>query len=157
MIHQSKPLPNGALTTTCIHLRCDVHRMFAGNTEWHMPWMPRVVPIVKRIANPAQARTAFTPFIPAPHPGEGSGTWNAIQSGRPYLGRTCSLAEITVEPLKISDKIPKRQRHWRPDVYAFLLRDTADKWLDMRHSRPAPSGILPRPDLRRPLEAWSAI
>jgi nicotinamidase-related amidase len=75
MIVQTDLLPNGALTRTCVHLCCDMQRMFAEDTEWHMPWMPRVVPLVRRIAESHANQTVFTRFIPASRPGEGSGTW----------------------------------------------------------------------------------
>lgn len=70
-----KPLQNGALTRTCVHLCCDMQRMFAEETEWHMPWMRRVVPMMQRIAETHASQTIFTRFIPASYPGEGTGTW----------------------------------------------------------------------------------
>jgi nicotinamidase-related amidase len=71
----SEPLANGPLTATCTHLCCDMQRLFAEDTEWHMPWMHRVVPQVRRIAEPHARQTVFTRFIPASRPGEGNGTW----------------------------------------------------------------------------------
>src|ERR671933_332300 len=63
------------LTQTCLHLCVDMQRLFAEETEWHTPWMERVLPVVQRLAEARPARTLFTRFIPASHPGEGEGTW----------------------------------------------------------------------------------
>jgi nicotinamidase-related amidase len=89
---KAKRLVNGPLTKTCIHLCCDMQRMFAEDTDWHMPWMHRVVPVVRRIAKPHASQTVFTRFIPASRPGEGSGTRKRYYQRWPamtieYLGR----------------------------------------------------------------------
>lgn len=68
-------LQNGPLTASCVHLCIDMQNLFAGNTEWHTPWMKRVLPVVERIAGAWPDRTIFTRFIPAVRPGEGEGTW----------------------------------------------------------------------------------
>jgi nicotinamidase-related amidase len=52
-----------------------MQRMFAEDTEWHLPWMRRVIPGVRRIAESHASQTVFTRFIPASYPGEGRGTW----------------------------------------------------------------------------------
>jgi nicotinamidase-related amidase len=65
----------GPLTETCIHLCVDMQRLFAEETEWHTPWMDRVLPKVRAISEAHPAATVFTRFIPARHPGEGRGTW----------------------------------------------------------------------------------
>jgi nicotinamidase-related amidase len=67
-----------------------MQRMFAEQTEWHTAWMPRVIPLARRIAETHPERTIFTRFIPASHPGEGSGTW------RRYYQRWASM---TIERL----------------------------------------------------------
>lgn len=68
-------LTYGDLGNTCLHLCVDMQKMFAGNTDWHMPWMPRVLPKVCDIVAARPDRTIFTRFIPAQKPGEGHGTW----------------------------------------------------------------------------------
>lgn len=78
IIHENtaySPLRHGGLGASCLHLCCDMQRMFAEQTEWHTPWMPRVLPQVRRLAEAHPARTIYTRFIPASCPGEGSGTW----------------------------------------------------------------------------------
>jgi nicotinamidase-related amidase len=73
-VHQEK-LQYGPLTASCVHLCIDMQNLFAGDTEWHTPWMERVLPVVERIAGAWPDRTIFTRFIPAERPGEGEGTW----------------------------------------------------------------------------------
>mgnify|MGYP002653434340 CR=1 FL=1 len=38
------------LGARCAHLCVDMQRLFADDTEWRTPWMPRVLPRVTRIA-----------------------------------------------------------------------------------------------------------
>ena len=52
-----------------------MQRLFAEDTDWHTPWMARVLPNVRRIVEAHPARTIFTRFIPARKPGDGFGTW----------------------------------------------------------------------------------
>jgi hypothetical protein len=42
--------------------------MFAEPTEWHTPWMARVLPNVVTIVELDSARTTFTRFIPPQSP-----------------------------------------------------------------------------------------
>jgi nicotinamidase-related amidase len=65
----------GPLGSSCVHICVDMQRLFAGDTEWHTPWMERVLPVVQRIAEARARQTIFTRFIPAARPGEGRGTW----------------------------------------------------------------------------------
>ena len=65
----------GALGPNCLHLCVDMQRLFLEETDWHTPWMARVLPRVERLVAAHPARTIFTRFIPAQHPGEGRGTW----------------------------------------------------------------------------------
>jgi nicotinamidase-related amidase len=65
----------GALTNTCLHICVDMQRLFAEDTDWHTPWMERVLPNVVRIVAAHPAQTIFTRFVPANEPGQGTGTW----------------------------------------------------------------------------------
>lgn len=73
----SNPSPpaSATLSANCVHLCVDMQRMFAEETDWRTPWMPRVLPRVRRLAAAHPDRTIFTRFVPAAHPGEGRGTW----------------------------------------------------------------------------------
>lgn len=81
----SDALHHGPLGAHCIHLCVDMQRLFAEETDWYMPWMKRVCPVVERVVAHAPDRTIFTRFIPAAHPGEGRGTW------RHYYRRWASM------------------------------------------------------------------
>jgi len=80
-----RPLPYGTLTGTCVHLCCDMQRMFAEDSAWHTPWMSRVIPFVRRIAEAHPAQTIFTRFIPASRPGEGNGRWKSYYERWPSM------------------------------------------------------------------------
>jgi nicotinamidase-related amidase len=68
-------LDKGNLRGSCVHICCDMQRMFAEQTEWHTPWMKRVIPYTRRIVEAHPAHSIFTRFIPACRPGDGHGTW----------------------------------------------------------------------------------
>ena len=55
----------GPVGAEAIHLCVDMQRMFAEDTDWKMPWLPRVLPNVVAITAAHPARTVFTRFIPA--------------------------------------------------------------------------------------------
>jgi len=67
-----------------------MQRMFAEETHWHLPWMERVRPVVRGLAERHPERTVFTRFIPAKCAGDDTGTW------RGYYERWRSM---TVEQL----------------------------------------------------------
>jgi len=65
-----------------VHLCVDMQRMFAEDTEWKMPWLPRVLPNVVAITAAHPERTLFTRFIPARAPGQGVGMWRRYYERR---------------------------------------------------------------------------
>lgn len=83
-------LPNGPLDASAVHLCVDMQNLFARETDWHTPWLARVLPDVRRLAERHPERTIFTRFIPAERPGEGRGCW------RRYYERWASM---TIEAL----------------------------------------------------------
>jgi nicotinamidase-related amidase len=90
MTSRRNELCYGLMGATCAHLCVDMQRLFAQKTEWNTPWMDRVLPKVCQLIAAHPARTIFTRFIPAEHPGEGSGTW------RRYFER---WSQMTIEKL----------------------------------------------------------
>ena len=52
-----------------------VQTLFAERTDWHVPWLERVLPIVTRQAEARRARTIFTRFMPPERPEEAAGAW----------------------------------------------------------------------------------
>ena len=82
----------GALGPNCLHLCVDMQRMFLEETDWHTPWMARVLPRVERLVAAHPERTILARFIPAQHPGEGRGTWAG------YYRRWASMTRDQLPP-----------------------------------------------------------
>lgn len=68
-----------------MHICVDMQRIFADDTEWHTPWMDRIVPNVVSIVARQVEHTAFTRFIPLKEPGEGHGTWQRYYERWPMM------------------------------------------------------------------------
>ena len=84
------PLGDGAL-----HLCVDMQDMFAGDTEWHTPWMERVLPNVERIVRRNPARTLFTRFVSARDAASAPGTW------RRYYERWHAMTLAELDPAMV--------------------------------------------------------
>ena len=70
---------------SCVHLCVDMQRLFAEPTEWHTPWMTRVMPNVRRLVGRHPSRTVFTRFLTPEYPGSATGNW------RRYYERWASM------------------------------------------------------------------
>jgi nicotinamidase-related amidase len=71
----SHGLPHGPLGPNVAHLCVDMQTVFAERTDWHLPWLERVLPTVLRLARARPDRTIFTRFVPPERPEEMPGTW----------------------------------------------------------------------------------
>ena len=121
----------GALTGTALHICVDMQRLFAEDTDWHTPWMGRVLPNVVQIVGTHPARTIFTRFIPANEPGQGRGTWRRYYEkwqsmtvsrlGDEMVELVAELARF-VPPAKIIDK--KVYSPWLEGKLDNMLRGT---------------------------------
>jgi nicotinamidase-related amidase len=80
-------LPYGPLGSSCAHLCLDMQNLFAEETEWHTPWLERVLPVVKGLAGAHPDRTIFTRFIPAHSPEEARGSWRRYYERWPGMTR----------------------------------------------------------------------
>ena len=49
--------------------------LFAERTDWHVPWLQRVLPMVTRLAEARRERTVFTRFVPPEQPEDAVGAW----------------------------------------------------------------------------------
>lgn len=120
-----------ALGAHCLHLCVDMQRMFAESTDWQTPWMPRVLPHVRRLAEAHPDRTLFTRFIPAARPGEGRGTWAT------YSQRWAAMTRERLDP-DLIDLLPDLARLVPPaevidkDVYSPWLNTDLDARLRAR-------------------------
>lgn len=103
----------GPLGDTAVHLCVDMQNLFARDTDWHTPWMDRVLPNVERIARAHAARTVFTRFIPVRRASEAPGSWRRYferwssmtrdELAPDMIGLVPSLAEL-VPPARLFDK-----------------------------------------------------
>jgi nicotinamidase-related amidase len=92
-------LPYGRLGAGCAHLCVDMQNMFAEETAWKTPWMKRVLPRVRRLAEAHAARTVFTRFIPPRSAEDAYGTW------RRYYERWSSITASRLDPVML-DLVP---------------------------------------------------
>lgn len=104
---ENDELRYGPLGPGCFHVCVDMQRLFAEKTDWHTPWLARVLPHAVRIAARHPAETMFTRFIPAERRGEGEGTW------RRYYERWESMTVERLGPGML-DLVPELQRFVPP-------------------------------------------
>ena len=89
----------GRLGETAAHLCIDMQTMFAERTDWHVPWMQRVLPFVQRLAQAKIERTVFTRFVPPDNPEQMKGTWQRYyQRWRHMTGERIDPAMIDLLP-----------------------------------------------------------
>lgn len=102
------PLPGNAL-----HLCVDMQRVFAENTPWHTPWMPRVLPVIWQIAESHPQQTFFTRFIPPERPEQAQGSWRryferwrelSLENAGPELFNLVPELAALVPPALVFDK-----------------------------------------------------
>jgi nicotinamidase-related amidase len=65
----------GPLSVDTVHLCIDMQTLFAERTDWHVPWLERVLPVVVRLAEARRDRSVFTRFVPPERPEEAVGAW----------------------------------------------------------------------------------
>jgi nicotinamidase-related amidase len=82
----------GPLRRSWAHICVDMQRMFSEDTEWHTPWMDRVLPNVVSLVELCPERTVFTRFIPPRAPDDMGGSW------RRYYERWQSMTRDRLDP-----------------------------------------------------------
>ena len=65
----------GPLSAGTVHLCIDMQTLFAERTNWHVPWLERILPTVVGMAEARRGRTVFTRFVPPERPQEAIGAW----------------------------------------------------------------------------------
>ena len=97
---------SGGLTTpldrTAAHLSVDMQGMFAEETPWAVPWLPRVLPNVLAITQRHAERTIFTRFMPPAAPEQAGGTW------RGYYERWRDMTRERLDPRLLDLVAPLR-------------------------------------------------
>ena len=122
----------GPLNGNWIHLCIDMQRMFAEPTDWHTPWMERVLPNVVAIVELDPARTIFTRFIPPPSEDAVGGAW------RRYYSKWKSMTRDRLDPRMI-ELLPELERFSTP---AQLEDKTVmSAWHGSLHGRLRSAGI----------------
>jgi nicotinamidase-related amidase len=97
----------GPLGESAVHLCVDMQRLFAEDTPWKTPWMPRVLPAVARLAAAQPGRICFTRFVPLDKPADGVGSW------RRYYER---WADVTLAAIDdgLVELVPELSRYAPP-------------------------------------------
>jgi nicotinamidase-related amidase len=102
--------------------------MFAEATDWHLPWMAKVRPVVRSLAERHPDRTVFTRFIPAMRAGDDTGTWRryyqrwrsmTIEELGSEMVRLVPELEALTPPATVVDK--SRYSPWYRTKLAALL------------------------------------
>lgn len=127
-------LPYGPIGGGAIHLCIDMQTMFAERTDWHVPWMERVLPMVERMARAHPDRTVFTRFVPPARPENVRGTWRRYYERWRHMTRDRidpDLIDLVpplkalVPPARVIDK-----QHYspfaEPELHAFLVQRSVD-------------------------------
>lgn len=94
---------SGPLTGRSVHLCVDMQNLFAAGSEWHAPWIERVLPAIERLASARPAQTIFTRFIPARRASDAPGLW------RRYYERWDSMTLEKLRPEQV-DLLPPLAR-----------------------------------------------
>lgn len=96
------------------HICVDIQSLFAEETDWHAPWLKRVLPAVEALASRSASRTIFTRFIPPETSESAHGAWRGYYERWPNMVRqnlssdllqlVPSLAQL-VPPARVLDKL----------------------------------------------------
>lgn len=91
----------------CAHICVDMQRMFAEPTDWHAPWMNKVLPAIEALVDAHAQRTIFTRFITPEQPEAARGAWQNYYRRWPSMTRERLPAELL-------DLVPSLARHVPP-------------------------------------------
>jgi nicotinamidase-related amidase len=106
--------------------------MFAEPTEWHTPWMARVLPNVVTIVELDSARTTFTRFIPPESPEDVSGAWQRYyRMWETMTGNRLAAGLVDLAP-ELGRFVPPAQLEDKPVMSA---------WHGTLHARPRSASI----------------
>ncbi len=95
------------------HICVDMQTLFAEETDWHAPWLTRVLPAIEALAEMSASRTIFTRFIPPETLENAHGAWRGYYQRWPSMVRqhlSLDLLELVpslarlVPPAQILDK-----------------------------------------------------
>ena len=107
MIQGVRPIGHDA-----VHVAVDMQHLFAGNTEWHTPSIPEIVPNILRLTRHQPSRTIFTRFVTPRYPDEADGAW------RTYYERWTSVTTSQMDPAMLDV-----MAEFRPFIPPALVAD----------------------------------
>jgi nicotinamidase-related amidase len=97
----------GPLGSGTVHLCVDMQTVFAERTDWHVPWMEKVIPVVARLTRAKPEQTVFTRFVPPERPEDMSGSW------RRYYEHWREMTRDQLDP-KLIELVPELAQHVPP-------------------------------------------
>ena len=114
------------MTRNGAHICVDMQNMFSHGSEWHTPWMDRVLPAVSELAGRFADRTIFTRFVPPQSPNSAPGAWQRVYARWPGM----TLDRLRPELVEL---VPELARYVPPA--AVLDKQTYSPWYDGRLHR----------------------
>ncbi len=117
----------GPLGERTVHLCIDMQTLFAERTDWHVPWLERVLPTVMRLAEARSERSVFTRFVPPERPEEAVGAWRRYyEHWRNMTGEQLNPRLIELVPPLAALALPELvvdKAHYSPfEEEAFLRK-----------------------------------
>jgi nicotinamidase-related amidase len=82
------------------HVVCDMQRLFAENTAWHVPDMSTIVPRIVPLVEAHPSRTIFTRFVTPPRAAAAKGCW------RRYYEHWSSVTLDRMDPALLDLVVP---------------------------------------------------
>ena len=124
----------GGLGARAAHVCVDAQRLFSEKTDWHTPWLARILPNLGRLCAAHAERTVFTRFVPPRVAEEAEGTWRRYYerwSGMTLAALGPEMVDLVPElarfapPARIVDK--RAYSPWMgPELEEALRRDGID-------------------------------
>lgn len=103
------------------HICVDMQRMFAEDTEWHAPWLNKVLPAVEALTEKHPTQTLFTRFIPSLTADTANGAWQL------YYKKWSSMTLGRMDP-ELLDLVPSLSRYAAPNN--FIDKRVYSPWYD---------------------------
>ena len=97
----------GRIGADFVHTSVDMQRIFAEATDWHTPWMEKILSHVETLVGLAPERTIFTRFVPEESAETAHGSW------RRYYRRWRHMTQEELDPSLI-DLVPSLARFVPP-------------------------------------------
>ncbi|WIY54512.1 cysteine hydrolase [Devosia sp. YIM 151766] len=70
-----------------VHICVDMQSLFAEETDWHAPWLKRILPAVEELVAASAPRTIFTRFLPPETVESAGGGWRRYYERWPGMVR----------------------------------------------------------------------